>query len=130
MHAQVPQFLDVEDKLIGPLTLRQFLFLLAGGGILFLLFKTLNFVLFVFIAIPVILFVLLWAFYKIGNQRFTKFVTSFLGFIGKPNIYTWKKLSPKKSEEEPLPKIIETAKPIKKIPEQKELEEAQWKIEI
>lgn len=31
MQYSVPQFVDVEDKIIGPLTLKQFLVLLAGG---------------------------------------------------------------------------------------------------
>ena len=31
MRATVPQFIDVEDRVIGPLTIKQFLYLLAGG---------------------------------------------------------------------------------------------------
>ena len=34
MQFAVPQFTDVEDKLIGPLTLKQFLMMLATGGVL------------------------------------------------------------------------------------------------
>lgn len=130
MHAQVPQYLDVEDKIIGPFTLKQFLYLLLGGGLIFLLFNILKFSAFIILAIPIAIFVLFLAFYKINNQKFTKFVTSFLGFISKPNTYTWKKLPPKKPADEQLPKIIKKAKVTKQPPKEEELEEAQWKTEI
>jgi len=76
------------------------------------------------------MFTLLLAFYKIGNQKFTKFIAIFLGFIGKPNIYIWKKTPPKRPAEEPTPKIIKKTEVPKKAPGASELEEAQWKVEI
>jgi len=33
--AQVPPFINMESKIVGPLSLRQFLFLAAGGAIIF-----------------------------------------------------------------------------------------------
>ncbi len=130
MQYQVPQYLDIEDKIIGPLTLKQFIYLLICGGILFLLFNILALPAFIIIAIPISLFTLLLAFYKVGNQKFIKFIVSFLGFIGKPNIYTWKKMPSKKPVEEPAPKIIKKAEFPKKIPRESGLEETQWKVEI
>ncbi len=130
MHFQVPQYLDVEDKIIGPLTLKQFFYCLLGGGVLFLLFNILKFPIFIIIAIPVGIFTLLIAFYKKDNQKFTQFAANFLGFISKPNIYTWKKQRPKRPAEEPAPKIIKKAKPSKQPPKEDELKEAQWRAEI
>lgn len=129
MHAQVPQFLDIEDKIVGPLTLRQFISLLIGGGIIFLLFNVLKFTVFILIAIPLALFTFLMTFYKVGNQKFSQFVVSIFGFISKPNIYAWKKLPYKKPSEEPVPKIVEKIK-IKHPPEKSGLDELQWKVEI
>lgn len=40
MQYPVPQFTDVEDKLIGPLTLRQFLILAGAGAIVFVCYST------------------------------------------------------------------------------------------
>jgi len=37
MQYQVPQFIEVEDRIIGPLTLKQFLYLAFAGAILFVL---------------------------------------------------------------------------------------------
>ena len=130
MYAQVPQYIDIEDKIIGPLTLKQFLYLLIGGGIIFLLFSIFKFSVFIIIAIPIVLFTILLAFFKIGNQKFGKFIANFLGFISRPDIYTWKKLPQKTMEEKPASKIIEKAKPLKKIPEKSGLEETWWRIEV
>lgn len=130
MHYQVPQYLNIEDKIIGPLTIKQFIYLLLGGGVIFLLFSILKFSIFIIVAIPVALFTLLATFYKTNNQKFTQIVSNFLGFISKPNIYTWKKSSTtNKKSEEPVPKIIKRAKPKKKAPENK-LQELWWKVEI
>lgn len=130
MHAQVPQYLDIEDKIIGPLTLKQFIYLLLGAGALFLLFNILKLSVFIIVAIPISILIFLVTFYKIGNQKFSQFVFSLLKFLGRPNIYTWKKLSPKKPSEEPIPKIIKKAKPLKKAPKESGLEEVQWKVEL
>lgn len=130
MHAQVPQYLDIEDKIIGPLTLKQFIYLLLGAGVLFLLFNMLRFPVFLLVAIPIGLFTFLVAFYKVGNQRFTQFLAGLLGFITKPNVYTWKKLPPKRPSEEPTPKIIKKVEPSKKPPKKSGLEELQWKVEL
>ena len=130
MHFQVPQYIDVEDKIIGPLSLKQFFYLLAGGGIIFLLYNVLKPAALIIVSIPIALLSILFAFYKKDNQKFTKFVTNFLGFISKPNIYTWKKSPMKKPEEEPTPEIIKKVEPIKKLPEEKGLEETLWKIEL
>ena len=130
MHFQVPQYLDIEDKIIGPLTLKQFVYLLLGAGVLFLLFNILKLSVFIIVAIPIGLLIFLITFYKIGNQKFSQFAASLLRFISKPNIYAWKKLPQKKPSEEPLPKIIEKAKPKKQPPKESGLEEVQWKVEI
>lgn len=137
MHSQVPQFLDVEDKIIGPLTLKQFIYLLLGGGVIFLLYSTLKLSVFIIVAIPVAIFVLMLAFYRVGNQKFTQFVVNFLSFISKPNIYIWKKLAPKQPEEESPSKIIGKIEPLKRPafsaggpPKESGLKEAQWEVEI
>lgn len=130
MHFQVPQYLDIEDKIIGPLTLKQFIYLLLGGGMLFLLYSILKFSVFIIFALPIACFVLLLAFYKKDNQKFTQFAVNLLRFITKPNIYTWKKSRPQKPEEEPGLKIIKKAEPVKKPPKESELEKVRWEVEI
>ncbi len=68
MQYKVPQFIDVEDKIFGPLTFKQFLYLGGAGGIS-LIFITL---LPLWLAIPLMLpFAALGgglAFYKVDDR--------------------------------------------------------------
>ncbi|MBI5644674.1 PrgI family protein [Candidatus Kaiserbacteria bacterium] len=41
MQFQVPQFIEVEDKIFGPLTFKQFVFLGGGAGIAYMLWRLL-----------------------------------------------------------------------------------------
>ena len=43
MRFQVPQFIEIESKIFGPLTLKQFIYLIGGGGIIFILYALLPF---------------------------------------------------------------------------------------
>lgn len=136
MQFQVPQFLDIEDKIIGPLSLRQFIYLLIGGGVIFFLYNLLKFPIFILVAIPIALFTFLLAFYKTGNQSFGQFILNILSYISKPSIYTWKKSVPtkmvqeeKQETKETLPKVTEPAAK-KTLPKKDELEDISWKIEI
>ncbi len=132
MQFQVPQYLDIKDKVIGPFTLKQFIVLLIGGVILFILFEILKTAVFILVAIPVALITVLIAFYRVNHQSFGQMILNVFGFITKPNVYAWKKKRPKTPEQEPIPQIIKKAEPEKsesaeKAPKANELEEVQWK---
>lgn len=92
MHAQVPQFLDIEDRIIGPFTLKQFGYIAVGtvvvGG-LYLFFQL--WVVFVF-GLPIAGLVLALAFAPpINGQPLINFLLGFLGFGVKQHIYVWSK---------------------------------------
>ena len=92
MRFDVPQFIEVEDKIIGPFTLKQFLFLLAGGGILFLLWYSLpNLFLFILIGLPIFIIVLFLTFKKVNGRPFLTYLLSMLKHFGKPRLYLWRK---------------------------------------
>lgn len=91
MRFNVPQFIDIEDKIIGPLTLKQFLFIAAGGGVLFILWFYLKLFAFIIVAVPIAAFCLALAFYKINGQPFAAFLINGLKFILKPKLYLWRK---------------------------------------
>lgn len=133
MQFQVPQYIDIEDKVIGPFTLKQFLYILIAGGVLFLLFKLVNFFVFIILAIPIIGLTLALAFIKIHNQPFISIIKNFLSFLRKPDFYVWKKPTQKSSNQEKgTPKLIKKTSSKKKIkPISKErLQEVGWKINI
>ncbi|OGF73404.1 hypothetical protein A2Z63_01970 [Candidatus Giovannonibacteria bacterium RIFCSPLOWO2_02_44_8] len=93
---QVPQFIEVEDKIFGPLTLKQFLYIVGGGGITFLLYAFLRSFLPLFIiftlAAPIITFFFALAFYKINGQPFMKILENALSHYTNSRLYIWKKV--------------------------------------
>lgn len=87
----VPQFIEVEDKIFGPLTLKQFIYLLGAGGIAFILYALLPFIFFIIVATPIVGFLLAITFYKKDNQPFLQIVANALSFFTKPRLFLWKK---------------------------------------
>lgn len=96
MRFQVPQFIEVESKIFGPLTLKQFVFLAGGGGIIFILYAILPFWLMIIFSIPVGILAFALAFYKVNEQPFIKVMESAFNFLLSTKIYVWKKTPPEK----------------------------------
>lgn len=90
MRFQVPQFTDVEDKIIGPLSFRQFVYLAGSAGLIVVLFAILPRFLAIVIAIPVAAFGGALAFLKVNSQPFIRVVESFLRFSITNKLYLWK----------------------------------------
>lgn len=90
MRFQVPQFTDVEDKIIGPLTLKQFIYLAGAGGACVVIYSFLP----IIFALPLILAMALLgaalAFYKVNNRPFIRVVESYLTYKVKEKLYIWK----------------------------------------
>lgn len=91
MQFQVPQFIEMEDKIIGPLTLKQFGFVAVAGVTCFIFFKTLTTTFAVILSFPVALSAMVLAFGKIKGIPALKYITSFIKFSLKPQLYLWKK---------------------------------------
>jgi hypothetical protein len=85
----VPQFIDVESKIIGPLTVRQFLIMLAAAAFIFISYKLFDFTLFIVVAIFIFLVAVLFAFVKVNGQGFHYFVLNLLKTLRKPNVRIW-----------------------------------------
>ena len=87
---QVPQFIDVEDRILGPITMRQFFIMLIPLGVGIILYFLLKFWLVVIIIIPVIGACAVFAFLKPYGMSFSRFFAAFLTFSLKPKMYIWK----------------------------------------
>jgi len=91
---KVPQNIDMADRIVGPLTLIQFLYLLVGGIVDYVLLNTVapvSSTLFIAIAGPIALFSLAMAVLKIQDQQFPKFVAAFFQYLSKPKSRIWHK---------------------------------------
>jgi len=91
MQFQVPQFIDVEDKIFGPFTVKQFIYLAGSVGIIFVLNSFLPFIFAVLIGGPVIALGLALAFYKVNNRPFINVVESAFRYTLGSQLYIWKK---------------------------------------
>jgi len=91
MQFNVPQFIDVEDKILGPLTLKQFLLFLGGGVVILFLWYLLKIWMVIIIALPLMLFLVATVFVKINGRPFFSFLTSWISFVFNPKVYIWKR---------------------------------------
>ncbi len=92
MRFQVPQFIDVEDKIFGPLTLKQFIYLAGGGGLSFLIYVLVDSLVFAFIPIALIMgFSATLAFYRVNNKPFINVMESAFKYFTSKKLYIWKK---------------------------------------
>ncbi|HBO99857.1 MAG: hypothetical protein UU48_C0005G0033 [Candidatus Uhrbacteria bacterium GW2011_GWF2_41_16] len=87
----VPQFIEVEDKILGPLSVRQFLILLVGFMMDVILYKLLSFVVFLLVAIPIIVFVGVLALTKVNGMPFHFFLLNIIQSFRKPKLRIWDK---------------------------------------
>ncbi|MEK7167665.1 MAG: PrgI family protein [Patescibacteria group bacterium] len=87
----VPQFLDVEDKVIGPITVRQFIELLVAGLIIVIFYKVFDFATFAVSGLIVLGMVLILAFFRPNGQGFHYFILNFLVTLKRPKLKVWKK---------------------------------------
>ncbi len=91
MRFQVPQFTDVEDKIFGPLTFKQFIYLAGSAGACVILFYMIPVrIIAVMIMLPVLLFGAALAFYKVNNKPFIRVVEAFFKYSVASKLYIWK----------------------------------------
>ena len=95
MRYQVPQFIEIEDKVIGPFTVKQFVYIVGGAGMSFIVYNYLNSYVALILIAGIIPLSLALAFYKMNNKPFIDFLESAFMFYTKRNLYIWKKRTEK-----------------------------------
>ncbi len=131
MYFQVPQFIEIEDKLFGPLTFKQFIYLLGGGAILFVCLKLIPVtIIAIIVAAPFVAFALALAFYKINDRPFINIVESWVSYKMGTKLYTWKRreyVEPKKKDI-----VAEEDDGMNYVPKvsQSKLREMSWSLDV
>lgn len=90
MEYQVPQFIEVEDKIIGPLTLKQFIYVAGGGGLCVVFFSYLPFVPAVLLSLPVGGLSAALAFYKVNGKPFIEMLEAGFNYYIGAKLFLWK----------------------------------------
>ncbi len=90
MQFRVPQFIDIEDKILGPLGWKQLAYILAGLGLTYLIFRASSSKLIATIlSIPAISLFGSLAFVKINNKDFLEVMEDASKYFFSSKIYTW-----------------------------------------
>lgn len=92
MKQEVPQFIDVEDKVFGPFTFKQFIYLAGGAGLAYLAYKIIPFP----FSVPIVALCaglgLALAFYKQNGRPFIEVMQSWVLFQLKNKLYIWRRV--------------------------------------
>ncbi len=89
MQFQVPQFIETEDKIVGPLSLRQFVYVGIGAGISALLYFILQTWLWAMLSFFLVGGAIAIAFVKIEGRPLPKIILSAFNFYWNPQTYVW-----------------------------------------
>jgi len=119
----VPQFIDVESKILGPITVRQFVIMIVVMGALFTYFKTLDFSGFLLASIFTIALGAAFGFLKVNGAPFHIFLLNVIQTIMRPSLRVWAKdnatpLTSKEEIEKKEDDLLNTVKVVKPIAKQ------------
>lgn len=89
MQFQIPQFIDVEDKIFGPMTLRQFLYIAGAGAISFILFFALTLPVWIGAVVLLGIIACTLAFVKYNGQTMPVILGYVLKYLWLPHFYLW-----------------------------------------
>ena len=90
MQYQVPQFIEIEDKIFGPFTLKQFIYLAGGGGVCLLCYTLFPWFIAIPVALPFVALALALAFYKVNDRPFIVTVEHAFMYFFSSKLYLWK----------------------------------------
>lgn len=91
LQFQVPQFVDVEDKIFGPLTVKQFLMFVVNALIIAAFYVALPLPLMVAATIPTTIFFLLLAFYTVNGRSFLWYLFSVFHYLLTGKLFLWER---------------------------------------
>lgn len=111
---KVPQNLDMEDRIIGKLTISQFGYLAFGGLVAYVLVLKMPSPWGMIFAIPIALVTFAFTFVRVQDQPFSKFITSLIAYVGNPRDRTWRR-----DEAATNASPIRADKAVKKVAEKK-----------
>ncbi|MBP6889254.1 MAG: PrgI family protein [Candidatus Moranbacteria bacterium] len=91
MQSSVPQYIDVEDKIVGPFTWKHIGWLLGMCAVLLVMYTAFDFQLFLIAGGPTALTFLAFAFYRPSGMPMSKFVFHGIFFLFRPKVSVWER---------------------------------------
>lgn len=134
MRYEIPQFIDVEDKIFGPLSLSQFMYVAGGIGIGYLLMKFIGGVFGVILALPFLILAFSLAFLKYNGRPFISTLEAYTRYLFQEKAYLWKRrtVAPELPN---VAKVREQQETLRRNPPKTEttpgrLEDLSWSLDI
>lgn len=94
MQFQVPQFIEVEDKIFGPFTFRQFIYIGGGAGACYVIYRLLPALIAYPLMIALASFALALAFMQYNGRPFIDALENGFYFFIHPRLYLWSNARP------------------------------------
>ncbi|MEK7134176.1 MAG: PrgI family protein [Patescibacteria group bacterium] len=130
MQFEVPQFIEIEDKIFGPLTFKQFAYLAGGAGLSFIFYTLIPFPFSVLFVIPIAVLSLALAFYKVHGKPFVAVLESAIRFTLSNRLYVWKrKEASSEKKDAPPEKAAESALSVPRLSDSK-LKDLAWGLDV
>lgn len=126
---QVPQFIEVEDKIFGPLTLKQFIYLAGGGGVCLMLFTLLPLWLVLILGVPVMSLSAALAFYRVNGRPFIVALEHAASYFFGSKLYLWKQRDAK-AQKEAAPETAAAQSQLVPKLSQSKLKDLSWSLNI
>ncbi len=129
MQFQVPQFIEVEDKIIGPLTFKQFVFIAGGFGTAYVLWRVLPLILAAPLIAGVGALAASLAFFQYNGRPFILALENGFYYMLHPKLYLWNNERKKKAAIKPVSAAARADLYIPKLSDSR-LHELAWSLDI
>jgi hypothetical protein len=128
MQFKVPQFIDMEDKVFGNLSFKQFAYLAGGAGLSYISIKLLPVFILVFLLPLLIGLSLALTFMKINDKPFSHALESFVRYYSKSRLYLWKQQARKVKENTET--TTDSKKSIRDTMTESKLKTLSWSLDV
>ncbi len=95
MRFEIPQFINVQDKLFGPFSFKQTLYLVGGGGIVYAIYRTLPGIFMFILGVPVAVLSIALVFYKPNGREFIDMLEAAFVYAMSEKFYLWRRREPR-----------------------------------
>ncbi len=111
MQFKVPQKIDIEDKILGPLSMVQFVYAVLGGGAGYIAISSLPSPINWVLALPIFILTFCICFVKVNGRSFGQFLKNAMAYAANPKTRLWHKSENNVRVEIYQPKVERVADP-------------------
>lgn len=129
MQFQVPQFIEIEDKIFGPLTLKQAIYLVGGVGGAIAIWRFVPHLIAPIVIAPLAILAIALAFYQVHGRPFINVMEAAFRYSMRGKLYLWRKEEKARGETATATVVDHTVAPLPRLTESK-LSEIAWSLDI